>query len=428
MHPLQTILMNRKESNVHGIVSICTANPYVLKACFRYFKHKKSPLLIEATANQVNQYGGYTGMLPNDFINFVYDLAKEENFPLDKLFLGGDHLGPLTWSKDDEKTAMEKAKILVWDFVLAGFTKIHLDTSMKLADDDKDMKLSTEIIASRGIELMKECELAYVERLKKYPDSIPPIYILGSEVPIPGGAQEDEGIQVTSIKDFEETVSIYHKLMEENNLINEWDRVVAFVVQPGVEFGDDSIHHYERLAAKKLIQCKSNYPTIVFEGHSTDYQTPSHLKEMVADDITILKVGPALTFALREALFALSNIEDEILKNSERSNFKDTLEKAMVENPKNWANHYHGSESQLAYKRKYSFSDRARYYMPKNEVDISIMKLLENTNELPLTILSQFMPYQYRKVKEGTLENSSISLIDDYISMTLDDYLFALED
>jgi len=237
MHPLKGLLNERKVNDVKGIVSICTANPRVLKACFNFYKDIQSPLVIEATANQVNQEGGYTGMVPETFKRFVYALAEEAKFPLERLFLGGDHLGPLTWSKLNEAEALEKSKILVRDYVLAGFTKIHLDTSMRLADDSKEEMLSTVVI----------------ERLKTVPDALQPVYIIGSEVPIPGGAQEEEGIEVTKVDDFKNTVKVYRKHMEAKGLLDVWDRVLAVVVQPGVEFGDASVHEYDRDKAKTLI-------------------------------------------------------------------------------------------------------------------------------------------------------------------------------
>ena len=52
---------------------------------------------------------------------------------------------------------MEYAKTLVHDYVRAGFTKIHIDTSMKVADDDPNTRLSDEIIARRGATLAKKC-------------------------------------------------------------------------------------------------------------------------------------------------------------------------------------------------------------------------------------------------------------------------------
>ena len=90
-------------------------------------------------------------------------MAKELGVSEELVILGGDHLGPLTWSGEPEAEAMEKSEELVRAYVKAGFTKIHLDTSMKLADDAKDEMLATEVIARRGVRLYKVCMEAYEE-------------------------------------------------------------------------------------------------------------------------------------------------------------------------------------------------------------------------------------------------------------------------
>lgn len=427
MHPLKDLLNERAIRDVKGIVSICTANPRVLKACFSFYKDIKSPLVIEATANQVNQDGGYTGMIPETFKNFVYDLAKEADFPLERLFLGGDHLGPLTWSFLNEKEALEKSKVLVRDYVLAGFTKIHLDTSMRLADDSKTEMLSTDVIAQRGIILLQVCEDAYQERLKTVPDALQPVYIIGSEVPIPGGAQEEEGIEVTKVEDFKHTVQVYRKHMEDKGLLNVWDRVLAVVVQPGVEFGDASVHEYDRIKAINLVSSLKDVSGLVFEGHSTDYQTRFGLKEMVEDGIAILKVGPALTFALREGLYALAYMEKALMDEASQSKFMEILDDVMLDNPNNWKKHYHGSEHELTFKRHYSFSDRSRYYMPDHRIEQAIEVMMKNLNDIPLSLLSQFMPIQYRKVREGLLKKDPELLAQDVVHELLKDYRYAVE-
>lgn len=426
-HPLKELLTERQVKDVKGIVSICTANPRVLKACFNFYKDIQSPLVIEATANQVNQDGGYTGMIPETFKDFVYGLAKEAKFPLERLFLGGDHLGPLTWSHLNEAEALEKSKVLVRDYVLAGFTKIHLDTSMRLADDSKDEMLSTEVIARRGITLLQVCEDAYHERLKKFPDSLQPVYIIGSEVPIPGGAQEEEGIEVTKAADFKNTVEVYRKHMEAKGLLDVWRRILAVVVQPGVEFGDASVHEYDRLKAQSLIASLDTVSGLVFEGHSTDYQTRFGLKEMVEDGIAILKVGPALTFALREGLYALAHMEKAFVNEEAQSKFMEVLEDVMLENPNKWKKHYHGSEQELAFKRHYSFSDRSRYYMPDARIEAALMKMMGNLQDIPLSLLSQYMPIQYRKVREGRLKKDPELLAQDVVHELLKDYRDAVE-
>ena len=125
-------------------------------------------------------------------------------------------------------------------------------------------------------------------------------------------------------------------------------------------------------------------------------ETKFGLKQMVDDNISILKVGPALTFALREGLFALAHIENAWVDSSKQSHFIELLEEIMLENPSNWIKHYHGNEHELGIKRKYSFSDRSRYYMPDHRLEEAIKVLFENTKDVPYSLLSQFLPIQYR--------------------------------
>ncbi|QIK69245.1 class II D-tagatose-bisphosphate aldolase, non-catalytic subunit [Erysipelothrix sp. HDW6C] len=410
-----------------GVYSACTANDLVIEATLEFAKEHNSPVVIEATANQVNQFGGYTGMKPIDFKNFVFELADKVGYDKKRIILGGDHLGPLTWTDLNEDEAMKNAVQLVYDYVRSGFTKIHLDTSMRVADDSTNEALSNETIARRSAMMAKACLEAYDALLAEDPEAIFPAFIIGSEVPIPGGAQEkEETLAVTSPADFKETYRVFKEVFAAHDVEKVFDSVIGIVVQPGVEFGDEDLFQYNRANAKELTDTlKNEFDSFVFEGHSTDYQTPEHLKEMVEDGITILKVGPALTFALREALFALSHIEDQICERP--SHFIQVLEDTMLEHPGNWQKHYHGTPAELWIKRKYSYSDRARYYLPIPEVQESINTLVENltATPIPMTMLSQYMPYQYRRIKEGIIKNSPLDLIKDYVKLYLDDYQYA---
>lgn len=431
-HQLLDIIKKQKEGIKKGIYSACTANDYVIEAVLERALKDNEYALIEATANQVNQFGGYTGMKADDYRDFVYKIAKKVNFPVDKLILGGDHLGPLTWKDDKLETALNNSIELIKQYVLAGFSKIHIDTSMHVGDDDRNKPLDTTIIAARGAILCKASEDAFRELNKTNPGALHPVYVIGSEVPIPGGSQqEEEGIQITKAEDFKNTVSAFKKAFMEYHLEEAWENVIAVVVQPGVEFGDESIHEYDRNAAKELTNALREYPNLVFEGHSTDYQTAQALKEMVEDGIAILKVGPALTFALREGLFALNYIENEIFKYNpdiELSKLIDTLESSMVRNPNNWKQHYHGSGQKIKYARKFSYSDRCRYYLPVDEVKEALDRLIGNlkTVDIPLTLISQFMPVQYRKIMANHLKNDPEALLKDSVVNCIDDYMYAV--
>ena len=229
------------------------------------------------------------------------------------------------------------------------------------------------VIARRGAQLCAAAEGAFAEYQILHPDAPKPVYVIGSEVPIPGGAQENEdSVTVTTPEDCEQTLAEFQSAFAARGLTDAWQRVVAIVVQPGVEFADESVIEYDRAAAASLMTTLTRHPGLVFEGHSTDYQPRECLRQMVEDGIAILKVGPALTFALREGLFALEQIERELytMHDFPLSRFRETLEQVMLEDKGQWAKYYHGDMPQKRYARAFSFSDRARYYLTNPKVQI----------------------------------------------------------
>ena len=426
-HPLQEMMEKRKNGEICGIPSYCSANELVLEQALRRAKALNTPTLIEATANQVNQFGGYTGMLPKDFYNMVLHLAKKMDLPESMVILAGDHLGPLTWQNLPQKEAMDNSIELVYQYARAGFTKIHLDTSMKVADDP-DGLLSTETIARRGAILYKAAMKGYEELKTEKPDAMRPVFIIGSEVPIPGGAQEaEDSLSVTSPAAFKDTVATYQRVFAEEGITEGMKDVIAVVVQPGVEFGDEQVFMYDHDAAVDLCAALKEYPQVCFEGHSSDYQSPECLKNMVQDGIAILKVGPALTYGLRESLFSLSMMEKELVPEEKQAKFMETLEKVMLENPGNWQKHYHGDDKQLALARKYSFSDRARYYIGLPEVVASMNRLFDNLREyrIPMNMLHQYMPISYARVRDGIIPLDPRELALDGIQLFMNDYEYA---
>ena len=429
MDAMRSILAKRKEGlKFVGIPSFCTANDLVIEACLKQAKRFDDYVLIEATANQVNQFGGYTGMKPADYRDFVYRIADNAGFPREKIILGGDHLGPLTWVDEPEKDAMEKAVTLVKLFVAAGYKKIHLDTSMRVGDDPRDEDLSDETIARRGAILYEACEEAYQELLKENPDEQRPAFIIGSEVPIPGGAQEvEDSLSVTKPEAVAKTLKTYEEQFEKRGIKDAFKNIIGIVVQPGVEFGDADFFRYDRAEARELTKAMEKYDNIVLEGHSTDYQPAEALKEMVEDGIAILKVGPALTFGIREGLFALSMMEKILVPEDKQAHFIEVMEETMMKNPKDWQKHYHGTDEQKALKRKFSFSDRCRYYFAQPEMQEAIKKLFKNMSEveIPLSMLHQYMPYQYIKVRDGVLSMDPKDLAEDFVVHVIEDYNYA---
>ncbi len=409
----QEMLVSNREHGTGGICSVCSAHAEVIKASMEQAVEDDSIVLIEATSNQVNQFGGYTGMQAADFVEYVNKLADEVGFPRERVLLGGDHLGPNSWQNEPAAEAMDKAEVLIRSYVAAGFRKIHLDCSMFCADDegDRHAALSDSIVGSRAARLCAASEEQWAETDGK---GAKPLYILGTEVPVPGGAQEEEDIVIpTTPEDANMTIVVTKACFEEAGLAHVWDRVIALVVQPGVEFGDDQIFDYAPEAAASLSKSILAHSGMVYEAHSTDYQREEGLAELVRDHFCILKVGPWLTYAYREAIYLLADVEKELIPDtSELSRVKEVIEEVMLAKPGNWQKYYKGTEQEITYKRKYSFSDRSRYYWPDADIQAAIAKLNANLrkNGIPFSLLSQYFPVEFTMIRDGKLANDPVAI------------------
>lgn len=406
--------LERNRSGQGGVaVSVCSAHPLVLRAAFRSALRFDTFALIELTSNQVDQYGGYTGMRPADFAALVNKIAVEEGFPVERVLLGGDHLGPNSWRHLGSEKAMQETLQLVRSYVQAGYRKIHLDASFVCSDDAGP--LSDEIVARRCAQMAQVAEEAAT--------GAKPIYVVGTEAPIPGGTQVDEGMHVTSPADVERTLGVFRETFLAHGLNDAWSRVVGLVIQPGVEFGDAMVHDYQPTPA--LTAVIDRQPGLAYEAHSTDYQSGSNLARLAQNHFFILKVGPWLTYALREGLFSLECIERE-LKPANPSRFRETLTGVMKADPKYWEKYYSGSADEVDYKIAFSYSDRARYYLGHKDVVDSLNRLLENlAPEVPDGLISQYLPIQYQAVREGKLGKHPMDLAVDRVSNVLDLYFAA---
>ncbi len=411
---LPEMIQAQKKGQSRGIYSVCSAHPLVLKAAMRQALADGSVLLVESTCNQVNQFGGYMGMRPADFVAYVHEIAVGMDFPLERLILGGDHLGPNVWQSEPADQSMAKARDLVAEYVQAGYSKIHLDASMLLGGDPQDRKLDQRLIARREAELCWVAEESFRQNGLSTPA---PYYVIGSEVPIPGGeVTARESLQVSSVAETRETWEITKEEFLAAGLEDAWQRVIALVVQPGVEFGDSVIFDYQREKAAELKKLNEDYDQFVYEAHSTDYQPDWALRHLVEDHFAILKVGPGLTFAMREAIFSLAMLENEWLigKPGVRlSNLIVELDKSMQTNPVYWKKYYQGDGFSQMLARKYSYSDRSRYYWADEEVKSALRQLFENLNRNPppLTLISQFFPNHYWQVREGLIPNRPEDLV-----------------
>ncbi len=371
-----------------GMPSVCSAHPLVLRAALQHGRDTGDTVLIEATCNQVNHLGGYTGMTPTDFAQMVHDLAAAEGCPGDLIILGGDHLGPNPWRHLPAEDAMAQAEQMVAAYVAAGFGKIHLDASMGCAGEPEALDDTTT--AHRAARLAR-----VAEETAKAQSLPPPHYIIGTEVPPPGGADHElTTVSPTDPKAARDTLAVHQQVFVDQGLASAFARVLGLVVQPGVEFGNKNTVFYRPEAATGLTQVLGAYPQLIFEAHSTDYQGTTPLAKLVRDGFPILKVGPELTFVLREALYALDLVASDLLPDYGARPLFSAMEALMTRAPENWERHYHGSEAEQRVLRHYSLSDRIRYYWTTLEAQTAVQTLLDalRGQSVPLPLMWQHMP------------------------------------
>ncbi len=418
---LADTIRRHKSGEAVGVYSVCSAHPTVVEAAIAQAAADGSHVLIEATSNQVDQFGGYTGMRPPEFRDLVLGIADRCEFPRDRVVLGGDHLGPNRWQRENADAAMDKAETLIAAYVDAGYAKIHLDCSMSCADDPD--VLDDVTVAQRTARLLQ-----VAERHAQDSGVGRPVYVIGTEVPVPGGAHETLDVLTPTPADrARRTIAAHRTAFANAGLDHVWPRVIALVVQPAVEFDHVQVIDYRHEATAELRRVLDDEEHLVFEAHSTDYQRPAQLRELVEDHWAVLKVGPALTFAMREALFALAHIENELLPPSSRSDLIDVVERRMLANPQYWDGYYEGDAVTQRTQRRYSYSDRLRYYWADDEVDAARRSLLENLDRvgIPMPLISQFLPHQYDRIRAGELQPGANALVIDRVRDAMRPYAYA---
>jgi D-tagatose-1,6-bisphosphate aldolase subunit GatZ/KbaZ len=378
----------RAQGRPTGITSACSAHPIVLRAALRHGRDHSSTVLIEATCNQVNHLGGYTGMTPADFATLVRRIADEEGCPENLIVLGGDHLGPNPWRDRAAEEAMAEAERMVAAYVDAGFRKIHLDASMGCLGEPA--ALDDETTAHRASRLA-----AVAEASARQAGGAMPVYVIGTEVPPPGGADHAlTTIEPTAASAARQTIEVHRRVFAEAGLAGAFERAIGLVVQPGVEFGNHNVIRYDRSKIDALKQVLEDEPQFVFEAHSTDYQGADPLTALVEDGFPILKVGPELTFVLREALYGLDLIASDLVPDYGERPLYAAMEALMLAHRENWSRHYHGTVEEQRWLRHYSLSDRIRYYWASKEAQSAVARLCDALagKSVPLPLIWQHMP------------------------------------
>jgi D-tagatose-1,6-bisphosphate aldolase subunit GatZ/KbaZ len=315
---------------------------------------------------------------------------------------------------------MAKAEQMVRDYVAAGFGKIHLDCSMACGGDPEP--LPEELVAARAARLAAAAESAQRER-----GGEAPVYVIGTEVPTPGGATEElQALAITTPQAAAATIDAHREAFRRAGLDDAWPRVVALVVQPGVEFDNHKVVEYRPREARALSAFIGRQSQLVFEAHSTDYQSPGGLKALVRDHFAILKVGPGATFALREALWGLAAIE-QAMPGERGPDLRRQVVAVMRADPRHWRGHYHGEGERLDFDLQYSLSDRIRYYWLHPEVRQAVAAMMERLarRPIPFALLNQFLPRQHDAVREGRIGATPGELVREGVAAALRPYIAA---
>lgn len=362
---LRQIIARNRAGEAIAIPSVCTAHPETLEASLSLAEALDQPVVIEATSNQVNQDGGYTGMRPADFIRFVHEIATKSGVSKGRIVFGGDHLGPQAWRKLPSDQAMDKAHRMVADYAAAGFTKIHLDCSEGCAGEPA--QLADEVTAARSAALAATA-------LAAAPNPRGLLFVIGTEVPPPGGARADDHGEIppTTPQSASATLAAHEDAFRSANL--NLDQIGGLVVQPGVEFSPMEVHYLPLARDPGLLGALTTWPGLCLEAHSTDYQDPTAFPRLAELGFAFQKVGPALTFAWREALYALDTMRSQCGWATGPA-LADEMEAIMLADPGYWQGHYRADSAEIRVERHFGLADRIRYYWPKPRAQAAVAQL-----------------------------------------------------
>jgi D-tagatose-1,6-bisphosphate aldolase subunit GatZ/KbaZ len=207
-----------------------------------------------------------------------------------------------------------------------------------------------------------------------------------------------------------ETYAVHKQLFEAGGLSAAFERVIAIVVQPRVESAQMSVVLYDAARARELVSARADLGGLVYEAHSTDYQTGAALKALVDDGFSILKIGPSLTYALREALYAMELAAGEVHHGPR--DLHDTMERLMLADPGPWKDHIHGTAASQESQRHYGLADRIRYYWLKPEAEAALARLHDRFGRTRphIGLLSQYLSGPF--VKEALEAGDDLSSPD----------------
>lgn len=352
--PIAHVIAANRAGRRAAIPSVCSAHADVLAASLGLARQLGRPLVIEATSNQVNQEGGYTGLAPTDFAGLVHRLADEAGLDRAAVVLGGDHLGPQAWRHLPPDEAMARAGVMVRAYAEAGYTKLHLDCAEGCAGEPAQLT-DAETVPRAAILARAAAEMVGADALT---------FVVGTEVPPPGGARPgDHGIVPT-------TPAAARATLDAHVAAFAGLRIGGLVVQPGLEFGAMDVHALPMDRDPGLRTAVSHHEGVVLEAHSTDYQAPEVFPRLADLGFAFQKIGPALTFAWREAAYALDHLA--WVAGWGQGRLAATMEGLMLADPSQWRRHLSEEAGDLRVQRHFAYADRIRYYWPRPEAQAAL--------------------------------------------------------
>jgi D-tagatose-1,6-bisphosphate aldolase subunit GatZ/KbaZ len=120
----------------------------------------------------------------------------------------------------------------------------------------------------------------------------------------------------------------------------------------------------------------------------------------------------------------VDDIENELVPAKDRPALPDVVERQMLAAAQHWERYYPGSPMQRRIARRYSYSDRMRYYWPDPQIDAAVQQLLRNlsAHPIPEPMLSAFLPDQYARVRDGALSAVPKAIVLDRVRCVLEAY------
>lgn len=341
-----------------AIPAVVSVQPDVIAAALRQARDHDMPALIEAPADEVNQFGGHSGLTPADFAALVRDIAGGQGLEAVPLILGADRLGPWLWPALAPDAAMTHAERMVMDFVAAGFTRLHFD--------GPDAAGTARLVAA-------------AEAHAPAPD----LLCHG----LPASFEPVDG--VTSPETLARTLELHEAAFAEAGLNAAWKRVRTVSVHLGMGFGPALIERFDMGQPDRLSAVLPDHGRIALEARDVDYQSARACADLTRRNVAVLKLGPSLSFAWREALYALSHVlnwQDGSAHISER------MEDLMLADPAAWQEDYRGPPAVQRVLRHFGFTDRIRHYWPRAAAAVEALCEGIDATGLPHPLLLQYLP------------------------------------